>query len=61
LGPGTRTALLGTGIAFCLLFALITLWATAETGFSFLTLVSVLVIAMLAIGLIGAIRNPPSE
>jgi hypothetical protein len=58
---GTRTALLGFGIAFCALFALITLSAAVETGFSFLTVVSLLVIGMIATGLIGAIRNPPPE
>jgi hypothetical protein len=61
VSPATRGVLLGAGIAFCLFFVALTLSAAAETGFSFLTVISLLIILMIASGLIGAIRNPPDE
>jgi hypothetical protein len=58
---GTRSALLGFGIAFCTLFALLTISAAVESGFNFLTVVSLVIVGMLLAGLIGAIRNPPPD
>jgi len=57
--PGTRTALLGFGIAFCAIFGLLSLSVAFDSGFSVLTVISLLIIGMIAAGLIGAIRNPP--
>lgn len=59
MDPGVRTAILGFGIAFCALFALMTISVALEDGISVLTVVSLLVIALIGSGLIGAIRNPP--
>lgn len=59
--PFVRSALLGFGIAFCALFALITVSAAIETGFSILSAISLVIVGMIAAGLIGAIRNPPPE
>lgn len=59
--PELRTALLLVGILFCLGFAGITLAAAAESGFGILTLVSLGIVALIGVGLIGAILNPPDE
>ena len=71
MDPDLRSALLGVGIGFCALFGGLTIYAAVQLGvgletfgdllaLGFLAL-SFLVIAMIAAGLIGAIRNPPDE
>jgi hypothetical protein len=66
--PDLRSALLGVGIAFCAVFGGLTLYALFNLGLSsygdllgiaFL-LVSFGVIALIGIGLYGAMKNPPS-
>lgn len=59
MDPGVRSAILGFGVAFCALFALMTISVALEDGFDVLTVVSLLVIVLIGSGLIGAIRNPP--
>jgi hypothetical protein len=59
--PTTRTAILAFGLAFCGLFALLSISAALDTGFSILTVISLLIVGMIAAGLIGAIRNPPPD
>lgn len=59
MGPTTRTALLGFGLAFCAFFALITISAAIDTGFGIFTVISLLIVGMIVSGLISAIRNPP--
>lgn len=59
--PGTRSALLGSGIAFCAFFVLITIAAAVESGFGVFTVISLLIVGMILAGLIGAIRNPPPD
>jgi hypothetical protein len=61
MDPDLRTALLVLGVVFCAGFLALTLSAAAESGFDILTLVSLLIVGMIATGLIGAIRNPPDE
>lgn len=61
MDPGIRSAILGFGIAFCALFALMTISVAVESGVSVLTIVSLLIVGMIATGLIGAIRNPPPD
>jgi hypothetical protein len=61
MDPGIRSAILGFGIAFCALFALMTISVAVESGVSILTIVSLLIVGMIATGLIGAIRNPPPD
>lgn len=71
MDPGIRTALLALGVGFCTVFAAMTLYAAIDLGLGISTygdvlglgflLVSLLVIAMIAAGLIGAIRNPPPD
>jgi hypothetical protein len=69
--PDLRNALLGIGVVFCAVFGILTIYATVKLGLSLSTfgdllglgflLVSILIIAMIAIGLIGAMRNPPPD
>jgi hypothetical protein len=59
--PTTRSALLGVAIAFCALFALISIEVAVESGFDIFTVVSLLIVGMIGAGLIGAIRNPPPD
>jgi hypothetical protein len=59
LGPTTRTALLGFGLAFCAFFATITISVAVDSGFDIFTVISLVIVGMIASGLIGAIRNPP--
>lgn len=56
-----RSLVLAALIAFCAFFALITVSAAIDSGFDFLKAISLAIVAMFAIGLIGAIRNPPDE
>jgi hypothetical protein len=58
-----RTAVLGAGIAFCLLFGAASIVAIFESGPSTRGIVlggiSLAIVGMIMLGLIGAIRNPP--
>jgi hypothetical protein len=59
LDPTIRTALLGIGLAFCAFFAVISISVAVDSGFDIFTVISLLIVGMIASGLIGAIRNPP--
>lgn len=59
MDPTTRTALLGVGLAFCAFFAVISISVAIDSGFDVFTVISLLVVGMIASGLVGAIRNPP--
>jgi hypothetical protein len=61
LDPTTRTAILIGGVVFCAIFALLTITVALDSGFSVLTVFSLLIIGLIAAGVIGAIRNPPDE
>jgi hypothetical protein len=61
MDPDVRTALLAIGVVFCAGFAAITLSVAADSSFDIFTVISLLIVAMIATGLIGAIRNPPDE
>jgi hypothetical protein len=61
MDPDLRTALLATGIIFCAGFAAMTLSVAVESSFDIFTVISLLIVGMIASGLIGAIRNPPDE
>ncbi len=66
-----RSTLLGLGIAFCVIFAGLTLYAAVDltTGLRtygdlfglFFYVVSFGVIVMIGLGLWGAIKNPPPD
>ena len=53
--------MLGVAIAFCVLFALISIEVAVESGFDIFTVISLLIVGMIGAGLIGAIRNPPPD
>jgi hypothetical protein len=69
--PDVRSTLLGLGIAFCAIFGGITLFAAVDLGLNLrsgadlrglvLYGISFGVIAMIGIGLYGALKNPPSR
>lgn len=61
MDPTTRTAILAGGIVFCAVFALMTIAVALDSSFDILTLISLLIVGMIAAGLIGAIRNPPPD
>jgi hypothetical protein len=59
MNPDVRAALLALAIVFCLAFGGMTLTVISESGLTVLTVTSLLIIALVGLGLIGAIRNPP--
>ena len=71
MDPDLRNALLLVGLIFCGFFAAVTIYVIVDTGLRLETYgdigaiilygVSLLVVAMIAAGLIGALRNPPDD
>jgi hypothetical protein len=61
MDPDARTAVLAVGVLFCVLFLTLTLGVVADSGLDILTVTSFVIIGLIAIGLIGAIRNPPDD
>jgi hypothetical protein len=61
MDPRLRTAILVAGLAFCVIFLLMTIAVAISSQFDILTVASLLIIAMVATGLIGAIQEPPDE
>ena len=55
----TRLVVLGATIVFVAGFAFLTLSAVSRQGFTLASAVSVFVLVLLAIGIVGALRNPP--
>jgi hypothetical protein len=56
-----RSAFLLVALAFCLLFGGMTAAVAAQSGVDIFTVVSFLIVAMIGIGVIGALRNPPDD
>jgi len=56
-----RTVILGATLLFIAVFAALTVAVVVYSGPSVLTLVSLLVLALVASGVIGAVRHPPPE
>jgi hypothetical protein len=71
LDPDLRNALLILGLIFCGFFAAVTAYVIVDTGLRLRTYgdlgaialygISLLIVAMIAAGLIGALRNPPDD
>lgn len=57
----TRTIVLGACTALIALLAGLTLVVLVRNGFDPLILVSLLILAMLGFGVLGALTNPPDE
>ena len=54
-----RVVVLGTVLAFIAGFAFLTLAAIVEQGFTVASMLSILILLLLAVGIVGALRNPP--
>lgn len=56
-----RTVVLLVALAFIAGFAFLTLYAIVEGGFTAASAIAILVLALLATGIIGSLRNPPKQ
>ncbi|MDQ3768085.1 MAG: hypothetical protein M3370_01190 [Actinomycetota bacterium] len=56
-----RSLALLAALAFIGLLAFLTIDVALRSGFSVLTAVSILVLAMFSLGIVGALTNPPDE
>jgi hypothetical protein len=54
-----RILVLGAALVFIAGFAALTVIAVVEQGFSPASLISLLILVLLAVGIVGALRNPP--
>jgi hypothetical protein len=54
-----RIVVLGAALVFIAGFAFLTFRAMAEQGVTVAGLLSVFILVLLAVGIIGALRNPP--
>ncbi|HEY4451673.1 MAG TPA: hypothetical protein VGN13_08780 [Solirubrobacteraceae bacterium] len=54
-----RVVVLGAALVFIAGFAFLTFRAMAEQGVTVAGLLSVFILVLLAVGIIGALRNPP--
>jgi hypothetical protein len=57
--PDLRNALLIGGLIFIGLFAAMTIAVAVQYGVDVLTVAAIVIVVMLALPLIGALRNPP--
>jgi hypothetical protein len=55
----TRVAVLAASLAFILAFAFLTIGGIAQYGLTAEGVLSVIVLVILAVGVVGALRNPP--
>jgi hypothetical protein len=58
---GSRAAILGAALAFVGLLATLTVLAAIDGGVNVLTAVSLLVLALLGFGIVGALLGPPPQ
>ena len=56
-----RTVILGAALVFIGILASLTVAAVVAGGFNVLSLVSLLVLALFAFGIVGALLTPPPE
>jgi hypothetical protein len=56
-----RGVVLAIAFVSTLGFAALTIQAVASDGFNVLTALSILVLALFAFGILGALRNPPGD
>jgi hypothetical protein len=55
----TRVAVLAIALAFILGFAFLTIGELAKQGLTVAGALSLLVLAVMTVGIVGALRNPP--
>ena len=58
---GKRAAILGAALLFIALLAALTILAAIDGGVNVLTLLSLLVLALLGFGIVGALLRPPPQ
>jgi hypothetical protein len=56
-----RLVVLGVVLAFIAFFAFLTVVAISEQGFTVASGISIFILALFAIGIVGALRNPPRQ
>jgi len=56
-----RGVVLIVALAFVALLAALTIDVASRTGFDILTGAAILILAMFAFGIVGALRHPPDE
>jgi len=56
-----RSLILAAALAFIAVFAALTIYVTVRNGPDILTVFSLLVLAMLGFGVLGALRGPPEQ
>jgi len=56
-----RTTVLAVALVFIAGFAFLTLAAAIEQGVTLATFLSVFILVLLAVGIVGALRNPPGQ
>jgi len=59
MDPDLRALLLAVGAFFVIIFGVMTLVVIGQSGLDILTLTSLVIIALVGIGLAGAFRTPP--
>jgi amino acid transporter len=57
----TRRIVMAVALAFTAFFAFLTLYDAVENGVSFLTIVSLGVLVLFAVGILGALAQGPDE
>ncbi len=57
----TRIVVLGVALVFIAFFAFLTVAAIIEQGLTVASLISIFILALLGIGIVGALRNPPRQ
>jgi len=55
----TRIVVLGVALLFIAFFAFLTVAAIIEQGVTVASFISAFILALLTIGIVGALRNPP--
>jgi hypothetical protein len=56
-----RTTVLATALVFIVGFAFLTVVAATEQGVTLATVLSAFILVLLAVGIVGALRNPPGR
>jgi len=54
-----RTTVLAVALVFIAGFAFLTVAAATEQGVTVATVLSIFILVLLAVGIVGALRNPP--
>jgi hypothetical protein len=57
----TRLLVLAATVVFVGGFAFLTLSALSQQGFTLASAISIFVLLLLAVGIVGALRNPPRQ